>query len=1318
MSRQFDRGQQSQLQPSRPQDRMDEAEEASPPAQGFRIPAVREGGGGLFPGQSAPLPVALHAPHRPVPPQQPPAFQFGGLGDSDPFAAPAPVVPSRGGQSRGRLQQARIRQDYSTYRGEPLEEPQEEEDDADNSSPYEASGRRGGTKRRAEELNAQAVNARVQANAREQQQQQQAQSRRARFQAGLKPVDSTQAASAPWTQEWERAQGPTTPVKDWSVSQKRHKVAEIQERIKDELDARAPSFAQRSAARIPAATPVTIPLFPDADTPSPRSVSVLPQPLLRQVESSVGGQADLRASQGVHSWGQVPLQAAKGLGDLSSKVAAAVTTGVLGSGMAGAASVPSAIEGFLSLANLEADVELTKSKVLALGKMAHTAEQMAQVQAMYEAAQTALSAAAPWFYTAVAAAGMGTAVLGSRYAYTSRLETLQGRYAREVDRLAGLEAASRLNEVEAQERVLGMAQQQRYQQAAIQQQMELSEAALQEQQRSGTSAEAAASSALRAQQVTIEIAEEALVGQGRQLAIQSVSTLQNLYRTLRSQEYTNADIIKYYLTLVEDGAVDWDTARRILMGTIPPENLETYAAGLNADNAKRAMTRGVWKAQGYSKTGISQVVTHFMKSGKGIQLDPDVQPGAVKGARAQLQQRVEQAQFKLANSGVDQRQLRSLGDYDQRLFNEHSENACAPGSQAPGCVLMAMQEGKFDPGKDMWTKASDAGQTAPSPSQQQAFGIFQKMLTDSRWAPAIQDQSLLQQFWLYRWMGPLCSKWVGPGQEVIRLDQPSAAASSRGQLQLFTSDICRVRFAFLKSMLFHSLLFLFLRQNRLAGLLQKDPFSCLKKQLETDKVGKGILVLDNCCPGKFRLIGVSRDGHIVNRPVSIYESGVAGQNQPLAQIVTSGSAAQGLKDWSFNHEAVLYNVLQYARDAGFDELLGNDCWKYVNSEASSALGARGQVFLPSVVLGYMASFPSGMSQAPQINQRTRTSANIKAYRKLRTKALAKKANIYLKGLGQAVHLTVKPRYLGIPWDRNQPVRDTQMTALAKQFNKVEVARKDANLYHNSDDMGPQLSITDDMKRIRPVEVAANRFARVPNPPLRGETSQQKHARFQAALTQVTARADEAFEQAVMYTLSMTPQTLNTFKQQSLQYLEAYKDISDGGTVDKILQDFFKRTHIGQERRAVEVVRPLGKQVCPDGVIKPTVILNTLMVNPMIMAIATPKPNESGPGKCNWVVVIGDIWFLNPVIEAAQAQNLVYAIHRIEALSHPQTERELSGDQPAALTPGQLELAMAPASGAVATDSIPVQSEKIFRQFTFLKDILYTQYWSTFYGLMG
>lgn len=241
-----------------------------------------------------------------------------------------------------------------------------------------------------------------------------------------------------------------------------------------------------------------------------------------------------------------------------------------------------------------------------------------------------------------------------------------------------------------------------------------------------------------------------------------------------------------------------------------------------------------------------------------------------------------------------------------QLANDVSQDSAYRHRGAPAdCIVMDYRLGKFLENKsDMFSEKDDVKQSATIPADdsnfEEARRVFTDMLTRTGWKKDDTLYNSYQTLWLFRWMGPACSRW-------IMTDTPRDAAKRQRidtrSLRFVTVE-CRARFAFLKTMLSESLLFLFVRpkeaesyfdETKTANSYVTNVFKRLQIEERPLGEGYGILVLDNCRPGHVRI--VARDKTLVKSA------------SELVKIIVKDTGK-----WMFRPNEILTAVIQWATE--------------------------------------------------------------------------------------------------------------------------------------------------------------------------------------------------------------------------------------------------------------------------------------------------------------------------------------------------------------------------------------------------------------------
>jgi hypothetical protein len=207
-----------------------------------------------------------------------------------------------------------------------------------------------------------------------------------------------------------------------------------------------------------------------------------------------------------------------------------------------------------------------------------------------------------------------------------------------------------------------------------------------------------------------------------------------------------------------------------------------------------------------------------------------------------------------------------------------------------------------------------------------AYDIFEKIIERTHWKARDEHINSYQSYWLFRWMGPYCSAWMGTGNRNANayMSRGVNVVSSIENVSMFKTKLCRQRFAFLSTMLQYPLLFLFVRPSEVKEAFEtsKSTISCLSDaltslQIEGAPLGAGyaMLLLDNCKPGHIRIVG---------RSLSV--NGTSDWVNALYSVEELTTITENANDWKFSRSAILTSVLSKADQLGV-KLLSNICWK-------------------------------------------------------------------------------------------------------------------------------------------------------------------------------------------------------------------------------------------------------------------------------------------------------------------------------------------------------------------------------------------------------
>lgn len=529
-----------------------------------------------------------------------------------------------------------------------------------------------------------------------------------------------------------------------------------------------------------------------------------------------------------------------------------------------------------------------------------------------------------------------------------------------------------------------------------------------------------------------------------------------------------------------------------------------------------------------------------------------------------------------------------------------------PARRKRGCIVISYERNSFeaDDGQDMWReKDTPLNQRPPfklngaqTSNYERASSILMAMITSTRWSAKQENLQPIfnsyQTLWLYRWMGPACSRWLTPDEEYARASERSTEVLARPsdpkrprlagdqpvlerQLPLsqgvktvsFVSDMCRMRFAFLKAMLAHSLLFLFVRPSEAFDMLRnKKPqdrhFSCVARALQSLRsqnaelgLGFGLLLLDNCRPGHALIAGLAEDGTEVQHPVDVTE-----WVDLTVDLVNP-------QQWSFNHHRILYNIVNHAFRLGL-RLVSNVCWKNTHQFYQETLEQHS-------LLKYLQAFP----QADARHQ-------VGAFQSAR----------YLYGLARSASL------------------GAYLTSKSEELVKLAKTAK-VRFFHGAVDQFET--------RVGTIQKLWQDHSR-----LMGRETSDEEKKWNAASLKDSRSpaADTAF--------------LETAQN---------KDILTDNECKDLRQHI--ETVINNNDYWQELFEAKGYSQCD---VQPIIVLNNLCVNPFALCIYD-KPRPLGRGiemverrKTVMHRVFGDLWFLQPLlIQFAKKSNLGYAIKRFD-----------------------------------------------------------------------
>lgn len=241
------------------------------------------------------------------------------------------------------------------------------------------------------------------------------------------------------------------------------------------------------------------------------------------------------------------------------------------------------------------------------------------------------------------------------------------------------------------------------------------------------------------------------------------------------------------------------------------------------------------------------------------------------------------------------------------------------------CPIMSVtaEEGLISRGlvgkKDMWFETDRNVEPRGDTNFEFAKDVLLRILDSTDWMCRTKEVfNSYQALWLFRWMGPMCSKWIKT--ETRPVDQPQKRSRSSGFELQFLSDTCRKRYAFLKTILASSLLFPFVRSED-AKKMFNDKSSCVydtanRLKLNGTDVGRGycMLLLSECAPGHVKIVGYTP----TSNTLLVMQKDVT----EFVQLFDNTSQRR----WKFNPTLILSNLLATVEKYNMT-LISNDCWK-------------------------------------------------------------------------------------------------------------------------------------------------------------------------------------------------------------------------------------------------------------------------------------------------------------------------------------------------------------------------------------------------------
>ena len=974
---------------------------------------------------------------------------------------------------------------------------------------------------------------------------------------------------------------PYTDLRDLGPAYIRHLKDSLQEPVRKKLKTGLQNISRRSGSEFPSGNVETVPFYPQLPQ-SPRSVTFNPTTEARPIEEKLqpqgsGNVRDLRMALGQPTPVDMVAGTWRGALNFGSKklgwVSGIVTAGFVGTAWVDANKI---------YQNLKtAKAALAKAKQVAKTLMKANIKKLNIPQLEAKVAELTAS----WEYYQWAKLGVaGAAALGVYSAYRYHQSAVESRLAHELERTTTRIVANAVNEQIQADQTLG------------------TRARRQEERKTRNTM-------TKTMQKSTENARRSLQLQEAEQRRNQAFSMQGLLRVLQANGLSDPQIIKYILLQVERGQLTYTEARTFLTSVIGQAVLQTFTGSSDLEDEQSVMNFSSWKKLPFGALNEAQMkkaLSEWRQS-----------PGKTLGGVLPS----SQAQISLPPSGSSDRVLRD-NDISASFYNmDNPEAACQ--NDSGQCVIMTGRNGEIINNGSFWDGLTPQ---QPTEEQHQAISVLRTLLLTSNWdaestvlqnlrrsrqgkqADVLDALNHQQAFWLYIWMGPLCSKWIGPGAQTVKFNDPKAASqfSARSKLFHFTTNVCRQRMAFLKTMIANNLLFLFYRPDQVrqlfqrakSGTMSRETNVCLTKQLRAP-AGKAIMILDDCCPGTFWIMGMDTEGTWIEQKFRVVESGIVNIHMP------SSSKSTGIGDWTFNHMAITYNVIDLARELK-TELVSNLCWKFIQNEAAIANTSNRNIFLPGMnVDQFYSRIPRGDDQKNNyaVNE---TPINKQTYEKALARATAIKAQVFLDRLQkeqkQLMQINNRPRFIGR--NLSTVVREDVMKSLLENFDAaLKVSKRQ--------DTGKGVFIT--------------------NPAAR------KGFSYNGPTPVQVAQADKLFANTLQnfMSVSMSSEAFQQYKTKVNEVLQNYQN-SD------YLNSIMKQVFNAASTQTVEAL-------CPNGM-KPAIILNRFSVNPVIMVAAVPVSSVIvSSKKCNWYTFVGDAWFMQTVLKQFVNANIPLAVARERSL---------------------------------------------------------------------
>jgi len=391
---------------------------------------------------------------------------------------------------------------------------------------------------------------------------------------------------------------------------------------------------------------------------------------------------------------------------------------------------------------------------------------------------------------------------------------------------------------------------------------------------------------------------------------------------LKRNGFSDGDKIKLMMELVDSKTLPWSIVYTYLQtNKFRSETLKKYLNVTQISNTnpntleEEVMKKANWRKEVYSSNPIRTLASSIIDRSKPVVwTETDIK------ARDERKTKLPQVEV----PGV--RELLHVESRDTTFINnDDPEGKTRRRFIAEGpCISLMLGDDTNVQNQSMWTMVDD--RTPRTLNQQKAEQVFTDLLSKSNFSEKTEILNSSQKVWLYRWMGPLCSLWTSHPD----VQSPVAIIKSGPLLYGFFSEVCRKRFAFLKTMFRYSLLFPFLSVNEAKKYLTSEAG---KSYFCVDSLqNRGIVVLHDCYPGYIRIIGITGND-IIQKHIDV---------ETLVNIErVEDEKAEDFQKWGFSSHNIINAVLDVAKSMRLI-LLDNTCWKTTTKTAFDA-----SVFLPA-----------------------------------------------------------------------------------------------------------------------------------------------------------------------------------------------------------------------------------------------------------------------------------------------------------------------------------------------------------------------------------